>query len=75
VSGAKNVLVSDESTSADMSISAEAKGDLPGELSVSGINAVNNTASGSLLTALLESRSGGDQKHDERANEELHFLW
>ena len=48
-----------------MSVSSEAKGDLPRELAVSGVDAVDDTAAGALLAALLESRGGGNQKQDQ----------
>jgi len=71
VSSAENVLVSDEGTTANVTVSSEAKGDLPGELAVASVNAVDDTASAAFLSALLVSRSGGDQ-HQEQTNG-LHF--
>jgi len=71
VSSAEDVLVSDEGTTADVSVTTEAKGDLPGELAMAGIHAVDDTAAATLLSALLVSRSGGDERQ-EQANG-LHF--
>ena len=48
-----------------MSVSSESEGDLPGELAVAGVDAVDDTAAGALLAALLESRGGGNQKQDQ----------
>jgi len=67
VSGAKNVLLSDQGSAADVTIHSEAKGDLPREFAVTSVFAVDDTASGAFLTALLEGRSGGNQ-HQEQAN-------
>jgi len=71
VSSAEDVLVSNEGTTADVSVTTEAKGDLPGELAMAGIHAVDDTAAATLLSALLVSRSGGDERQ-EQANG-LHF--
>jgi len=71
VSSAEDVLVSDEGTAANVTVSSEAKGDLPGELAVASVDAVDDTASAAFLAALLVGRSGGDQ-HQEQANG-LHF--
>merc|ERR1719210_1389736 len=71
VSSAEDVLVSNEGTTADVSVTTEAKGNLPGELAMAGIHAVDDTAAATLLSALLVSRSGGDERQ-EQANG-LHF--
>jgi len=71
VSSAEDVLVSDEGTTADVSVTTEAKGDLPGELAMAGVDAVDDTAAAAFLSALLVGRSGGDERQ-EQANG-LHF--
>jgi len=67
VSSAKNVLISDQGSTADMTVHSKAKGDLPRELARASVFAVDDTASGAFLTALLEGRGGGNQ-HQEQAN-------
>jgi len=63
--GAEDVLVSDECSAADVSVSAEAEGDLPGEFAVTGVDAVDDATSAALLAALLEGRGGGNQQQDQ----------
>ena len=43
--------VSDECSAADVSVSAESEGDLPGELAVAGINTIDDAAARALLAA------------------------
>jgi len=71
VSGAEDVLVSNEGSTADVAVSSEAEGDLPGELAVAGINTIDDAAARALLAASLESRCGGDQS-EENTNS-LHY--
>ena len=40
-----------------MSVSSEAKGDLPREFAVSGVDAVDDTAAGALLAALCSMKN------------------
>jgi len=68
---AENVLVSDEGSSANVSVSSETEGDLPRELAVSGINTVDDTAPTSLLAASFKSRCGGDQ--NQKQADSLHL--
>merc|ERR1711875_17591 len=56
VSGAEDVLVSNEGSTADVAVSSEAEGDLPGELAMAGINTIDDAAARALLAASLESR-------------------
>merc|ERR1711872_1066629 len=78
VSGAKDPSRSDQSASADVlsvviirrSIS---KGDLPGELSVSGGESIDDSASGSLLAASLEG--SGACHHRSQHDQQLHLLF
>jgi len=63
--GAEDVLVSDEGSTANVSVSWDAEGDLPWEFAVTGIDTTDDTASTSLLSALLESRGGGDQNQKQ----------
>merc|ERR1712126_369844 len=53
VGSAEDVLVSNEGTTADVSVTTEAKGDLPGELAMAGVDAVDDTAAATFLSALL----------------------
>jgi len=71
VSGAEDVLVSNEGSTADVAVSSEAEGDLPGELAVAGINTIDDAAARALLAASFESRCGGDQS-EENTNS-LHY--
>merc|ERR1712002_995838 len=68
VSGAEDMLLSDEGSATDVSISSEAKGDLPGEFAVAGINTIDDTATSSLFSARLKSRGGGDQDEEQANN-------
>jgi len=70
VSSAEDVLVSDEGATADVTVATKAEGDLPGELAVAGIHAVDDTAATALHTALLNSSGGGDQSKDQ--SKDLH---
>jgi len=65
MSGAKDVLFSDEGSTADVAVSSETKRDLPGELAMASIHAVDDTASTAFLAALLESSGGGDQDQEQ----------
>jgi len=68
VSSAENVLVSDQGSTADVAaVHSKAEGDLPRELAMPSVIAVDDTASGTFLSALLEGRGGGNQ-HQEQAN-------
>merc|ERR1712002_568567 len=73
VSSAEDILIADESSSADVAIAAVAEGDLPGEFTVTGINTVDDAAARSLLATLLESRGHGDD--DEETEQSLHGSW
>ena len=43
--------VSNEGSTADVAVSSEAEGDLPGELAVAGINTIDDAAARALLAA------------------------
>ena len=66
--------VSDECSAADVSVSAEAEGDLPGKFAVTGVDAVDDATSAAFLAALLESGGDGNQKQDQ-AKSKLHSVF
>ena len=56
--------LSDQGSTADMTIHSKAKGDLPWELARASVLAVDDTASGAFLTALCNCRVGKLLFHD-----------
>ena len=63
--------ISDESSTTDVSVSSEAEGDLPGELTMTSVPANGDARCAALLAALLKCRGGDNQKQDQ-AQSRLH---
>ena len=64
--------VSDECSAADVSVSAESEGDLPGELAMTSVPGNGDAKTLAVLAALLECRGGDNQKQGQ-AQSRLHF--